>query len=505
MMNRTLRLCAKLRPRRSTGGMFKLDPFELRAAAFAARITLKMGRFEAQTTRTSTPQVRKRQGMDLATVRNLAVKTKLCLRFLEQEMKRATRQFLKSATSGELKILSEEWRVHLRWMKYHLAYFKPFRPVGPGLRRLQRKRIDLLLAMAKKAMDSKKGRIPNDKLVRDVIRRFIRDCHRGRVGDRNFLYMLKNQESPIALAELLEYVAPRLGLGGIKMGKNRGRATWIAHRVAAEKPKAMALINEFSVNFEKWPTDVRKKKLSKLLAIDGISVRGLADDTGIKPSTLRHYIDLTPPAEQVKSPVTKSSPVQKAAVRRPSVAEPAQMVAATVTSPIKVVPPNRPQQMNRPSAPQPDCRERAELLIEFFKTRGSQLGLQYPSDLPLVLQDVERLMSDLPDSSGQATGTLPMGDARTAFFNGISLGAMDCDRKFQLATGLRNLMRALGGGKSMWDDALSELRRLNGELLGGPAREQASQSEVKPVQRPVAIGIAVPEWRRLRHTRSILP
>ncbi|MGC2614816.1 MAG: hypothetical protein WA354_12360, partial [Terracidiphilus sp.] len=122
-------------------------------------------------------------------------------------MKRATRKFLKYGSSGEFKALSKEWRAHLLWMQYHLAYFKPFRPVGPAIRRMQRMQIDLLVAMAKKAIDAQKRPNPNDKLLRDVIRRFIRDCHRGRVRDRNFLYMLRNRESPIAQAELLEYVA----------------------------------------------------------------------------------------------------------------------------------------------------------------------------------------------------------------------------------------------------------------------------------------------------------
>ena len=191
--------------------MFRLDSFELRGAAFAARVTLKIRRFEANKIRSSSPQIRNRQGLNPNAVKKLALRLKRCLRFLEREMKRAARQFFKDSTIREFKALSTEWRAHLRWMKYHLAYFKPFRPVGPGIRRMQRKRIDLLVAMAKKAIEAEKRQIPNDKLVRGVIRRFIRDCRRGRVVDHNFLYMLKNQQSPMAQAELLEYVAPRLG------------------------------------------------------------------------------------------------------------------------------------------------------------------------------------------------------------------------------------------------------------------------------------------------------
>jgi hypothetical protein len=214
MMNSTIALCARLKPRQSSGGVFELDSFQLRAAAFSARVTLKLPRFLATTkkARESSPEKRRAEGIDPESIARLRLRIKHIVKDLERQMKRARRQFLKHGTSGEFRALSKEWRSHLLWMQYRLAYFKPFRPVGPGTRRRQRIRIDLLVAMARKAIETKKLPIPNEKLLRNVIRRFIQDCHRGRIGKRDFLYMLDHQQSPIAQTELLKYVSPRLGL-----------------------------------------------------------------------------------------------------------------------------------------------------------------------------------------------------------------------------------------------------------------------------------------------------
>jgi hypothetical protein len=302
-MNRMIGLCAKLKPKRSKGGTFKLDSFELRCAAFSARVTLKLEGFEAQEPRKSNPNVLgKRSGRDPNAVKNLVLRIRNCLKFLEREMKRAKRQFLKVGTSSEFKALSKEWRSHLRWMQYHLAYFKPFRPVGPEVRRMQWKTVDLLVAMAKKAIEAKGVEVPDQKLLRKIIRQFIRDCHRGRVGHHDFRYMLHHQQSPIAQSELFEYVARRLGKEKRKMRKNRGKTNKVAHEIVTAKPKIANLIEELAENFENWPSDVRRNKLDALFAIDDISIRGLARDSGISPSTLRHYVNSAPRAKESEVP-----------------------------------------------------------------------------------------------------------------------------------------------------------------------------------------------------------
>jgi len=268
------------------------------------------------------------------------------------------------------------------------------------------------------------------------------------------------------------------------MGKNRGKATKIDHITAAAEPKAKALIEELAENFENWSREVRCKKLKALLAIDGISGRGLARDTGISDSTLRNYVDSTVPAKKIE--VSRKQAPLAAAPLPPVVQQ--QLSAAKQVVRTKVVLPPRPDFDALRRARETKSRELTLLLLEFLQRRGASLGFRYPLDIPLVLRDVQSLMSDLPDSSSHPMVSLPMGDARSDFFNGISLGAMDCDRLYQLAVGLRNVMMQLGGNKSTWEDAITELRRISKELAGeGTSQQQTSLPREQPIKRTAEI------------------
>ena len=215
MMNRTIVLCACLKPKRSSGGSLELDSFQLRAAAFSARVTLKIQRFLTTTkkARKSSLERQRREGIDPKSIERLRRKTKRVVKYLERQMKRAERRFVSARSRSEFKVTSNEWRAHLRWMQFHLAYFKPISG-GPGIRNMQRWTVDALVAMAKKAIAAEGLEVMNEKLVRDATRRFIHDCHRGRVVYHDFIYMLHHQNSPIAQSELFEYLGPRLGLQG---------------------------------------------------------------------------------------------------------------------------------------------------------------------------------------------------------------------------------------------------------------------------------------------------
>lgn len=282
------------------------------------------------------------------------------------------------------------------------------------------------------------------------------------------------------------------------MGKNRGRTTKSAHSIASAKPAAKALIKELKNNFENWPTEERRKKLSKLLAIDGIAIRSLAEDTGIPDSTLRYY---TPRARQVEVP-RKQAPLAKPTVQKVAATHPPDVeqetspkMAPSRPTRGRVVLPPRPVHTVQSGVGETDPRELAKLILEFLQRRGNNLGFQYPKDLPLVLSYVS--MSDLPDSPGQAVGSIPIGDDRSDFFDKMSLGASDSYRLYRLSVGLRNLMKQLGGSRSTWASAFIELRRMNQELLGGLAQKQeASPSGVEPVRRPIEFYVVVPGWRK---------
>ena len=275
------------------------------------------------------------------------------------------------------------------------------------------------------------------------------------------------------------------------MQRNRGKATRSAHAVAATKPHVKALIEELAKNFEDWPSAVRRKKINTLLAIEDISIRGLAGDTKINNSTLRYYRDTSPRAKQVELPRKQTSlakpSVQIAGAPRPSVVE--QKASAPKVAPLRKVDlPPRPERMIQRQVRQAEHRELAKLLLEFLETQGTPLGFRYPSDIHVVLSDLRSLMNDLPDSPNLDMGSIPMSDERSELFDEISMGAGDCDRSYRLAVGLRNLMKQLGGNRSTWENALSEVRGMSEDVARQSTLQQpTSLPGEQPIKRTAEI------------------
>jgi hypothetical protein len=313
MMKRIERLWIKLKPIASKGGRIRMDAFELRAAALSVRVTLKLQRLKAQKTLHGEADAKGQFSLDRTTIKELKVRTERVIRSLERNMKRANRQFLTQVSTDEFKALSKEWQLHLRWIRFSLAYFKPFCAFGPGRRRLQRVEIDQLVQMARQAIMDQGFEPPDPGEIRKAIRLFVRYSRRGRQGAKHFRYMLKNRDSSLALSELFEFLEPRLGLGD-DVKKRGGKASRVAHQQAASKPEVKALIKKMEKNWKRWTPEERKEHLSTLISKD-CTIRGLADDLGMSESTLRQYS--TPWTLRVEGKVPpKEVPAPKQAVRK---------------------------------------------------------------------------------------------------------------------------------------------------------------------------------------------
>lgn len=479
-MSRTVALCALLKPKRFSGGILELDSFQLRAAAFSARVTLKLQRFirDNKGVRRYSLEAQRDQGYDRASIKRLKLKVGRLIKLLEREMKRAARRSAAAGAGNAFEVLSEEWRAHLRWMQVHLAYFTPYRP-GSGIGRLQRKRIDRLVAMVN-AIAIAGSVAPNEKLLRKTIRGFVHECHLGRVGYHDFLYMLRNELSPTIQAELFEYVASKMQLEDEEMRKNQGKATSIAHRIVAGKPEVKVLIQQLRKNFEGWAKEVRREKLNALMKIDGVCIRGLAEDTGISESTLRYYLEAVPRSKRAG-----------AARKQPPQVKAADQIAAPSASPTVIQqqrpdPPRAVSPMRRivlPPRPEPKVAVRARqtselalLLLEFLEERGLHLGFLYPRDFRLVSDGMYSLIKEIPDRSNQDIIDIPTEEARAKLFAEIEVGrSPDVDRMRRLAIGLKNLMLKIGGSKSMWNEALNELDQRTRNLLRDQAEEDRAE------------------------------
>lgn len=299
MMDRIKRLWTKLRPKAKTnrGGRIQMDAFELRAAILSARNSLKIQRVKAHDSRTLDARTKRQIGIDIQAICKLEEMTQRVIRSMERYTKKANRRFLAQASQKEFKALSMEWQSHLRWIRFHLTYFKPFRALGPSHKNMQRKTIDQLVKMARQAITDQGFEPPDLGEIRRVIRLFVRYSRRGRLSPKHHQYMLRNSKSSSARSELFQFLKPRLELGD-DMKKRGGKASRIAHQETTSKPDIKALIKAMEKNWERWTAKERTEHLSVLVSKD-CTIRGLAADLGKSESALRCY--LKPSTPRVKN------------------------------------------------------------------------------------------------------------------------------------------------------------------------------------------------------------
>ena len=212
MMNRVGSLWTKLKSLRSTGGKVQLDSFELRAAAYSARTSVKVARMEMREARKEGKESTSRTVAAKQALKQVSQGKKQVIDFLERYMKRAERLLRKTAGSDQQKALSKEWRSHLRWIVFHLAYFKPYRIPGRSARQMQIQWVEELVKMAEAAILIRRLKLPAPDRLRKVIRQFLFYSRRGRIARYHHVYMLRNSNKPFASARLFEFIEPRLYL-----------------------------------------------------------------------------------------------------------------------------------------------------------------------------------------------------------------------------------------------------------------------------------------------------
>jgi hypothetical protein len=212
MMNRVIRAYAELQPKTKAGGQFILDVYELRAAAFAARVTRRLHRLQIVKPRKKGRGTLPPSDRSKRILAKQAAATQRVVRYLERLMKRANRRFIRSATQNQFRALSKEWQSHLRWMQFNLAYFKPAASLMKSLRPFYQNQINCLVRMAEQAISDRRLQLPSAKSLRHTIRLFLNYSRRGRIGRYDLPYMLKNSDSPFARTRLFEFLEPRLYL-----------------------------------------------------------------------------------------------------------------------------------------------------------------------------------------------------------------------------------------------------------------------------------------------------
>lgn len=123
LMEQILALHERLQRKSQSGGYVGMDFIDLRIAIFAGRTTVHVARQDAKIARKWDEKAKARFGLDLMSIRTLESKTKVLIRSLERQTKRANRLFLREHTQSEFRSKAHEWQRFLRWIRYHLAYF----------------------------------------------------------------------------------------------------------------------------------------------------------------------------------------------------------------------------------------------------------------------------------------------------------------------------------------------------------------------------------------------
>jgi hypothetical protein len=305
MMGRIKQLRATIQRIRTSGGEVWLNEFDLRAAIFAARTTVKLQRCQIRNAPKKGIKAKRPIAEGRRALKKDVARKKRVVNFLEIRLKRATRLFKSVTGLEEFRSQSKEWRSHLRWIDFHLRYFKPLPRSATEVGRLKLRRawLDTLVQMAEKAIIARGYELPEPAELRAVLHRFLDYSLRRRMGKDNHIYMTRNCDTPVAQRKLLDFVEKRLALrkaahaqGGnvakprkkTKPSARQRKPKQTAHRVAASDPEVRKCIKLLGTRWKEAKPAERRARVADLLG-RGCSIGGLAKDLHQPGSVVRYY------------------------------------------------------------------------------------------------------------------------------------------------------------------------------------------------------------------------
>jgi hypothetical protein len=196
MMDQVVALWKQLRGRSTIGGRIRLNAVEIRAAIFAVRVNLGLRRVRRNAARRKNwnPATRERMEVDQRSIDLLRRRSKRTIASLERHMKRANRSLRRYTTAEEYKALVDVWQQHVRWMRLHLAYFKPLPSIGRSKTR-HKLNLDILAGMAVSGLRNEGYEPPEKAELRRIMRLFAASARRGRESVYTVPEMLRHQKN----------------------------------------------------------------------------------------------------------------------------------------------------------------------------------------------------------------------------------------------------------------------------------------------------------------------
>jgi hypothetical protein len=211
-MDEIIGLWKRLKPKAKTGGRVQLDAIELRASMFAIRANVDSVRKLRHSLRRLKIEEKARFGIDDVSFDQLKTKSQRVIHTLERHMKRANRNLLRAVARNAYALLMNAWKMHLRWMWLHIAYFKPLLPVVSHRRIRQQRDLDELMKMTRYGLERQGYQSPDDIELRRMMRLYVSSARRGRQGERTAAFLLGYKNHAIAHWFLADFVLRRLDL-----------------------------------------------------------------------------------------------------------------------------------------------------------------------------------------------------------------------------------------------------------------------------------------------------
>jgi hypothetical protein len=206
-MDEIIGLRKRLKPKAKAGGRVQMDAVELRASIFSVRANLDYMR----SLQYYNPRLKSEKE---AALKQLNIKSQRVIHTLERHAKRANRSLLKSVPRDAYDLVMDAWRLHLRWMRLYIVYFKPLRMRGriKGSKGKQQKMLEELMQMAKVAIENDGFEQPESSELWRIMRLYARSARRGREGIHGVHYMVRNKHFAEPRVYLVDFIHKRLTL-----------------------------------------------------------------------------------------------------------------------------------------------------------------------------------------------------------------------------------------------------------------------------------------------------
>jgi len=235
-MDKILAIWKTFNARSPNGHSVQMDAIQIRAAIFATRANVQYARLLRRQERRKRRLEKARlqlmgedwsQFIDPAWLQvkgeaklqfddkyiaRLKARSQFVIRTLDRHSKRANRASMKVMGKEGYEALLAAWKMHLRWMRLHIAYFKSRCKPVLGLRKRQQNDIDVLVEMAKRGLRELRYQQPDDDELRRVIRLYAKYAHNGRQGDWTVHFLVENKKSHHSAYHLAHFVIDHLNL-----------------------------------------------------------------------------------------------------------------------------------------------------------------------------------------------------------------------------------------------------------------------------------------------------